>query len=257
MANKKYYWLKLQRDFFKRHDIRIIEDMPNGKDYILFYLKLLVESIDHNGELRFNETIPYDEKMLSIITNTDIDKVKTAMKVFKTLNMIEIFDDSTIYMLEVDKMLGCETPWAEKKRNYREKTRTLSLSCPTDVRQEIDIEKDIDKEKEIDTPITPKKESQVDMANRLMDGTNISNELRDAVITWIEYKVQKKSKYVEKGMTSLITKIANYEQRYGTNKVCDLIDLSMSNNWQGIVWDKLDGSNDKISNRVSEVDNWV
>ena len=26
--SKKYYWLKLQRDFFKRHDIRIIE----GKD---------------------------------------------------------------------------------------------------------------------------------------------------------------------------------------------------------------------------------
>ena len=33
MADKRYYWLKLKRDFFKRHDIRIIEDMPNGKDY--------------------------------------------------------------------------------------------------------------------------------------------------------------------------------------------------------------------------------
>ena len=44
---KKYYWLKLKRDFFKRHDIRIIEEMPNGKDYILFYNKLLLESIDH------------------------------------------------------------------------------------------------------------------------------------------------------------------------------------------------------------------
>ena len=44
---KKYYWLKLKRDFFKRHDMRIIEVMPNGKDYILFYLKMLLESIDH------------------------------------------------------------------------------------------------------------------------------------------------------------------------------------------------------------------
>ena len=24
--NKKYYWLKLKNDFFKRHDIKIIED---------------------------------------------------------------------------------------------------------------------------------------------------------------------------------------------------------------------------------------
>jgi hypothetical protein len=27
---KKYYWLKLKRDFFKRHDITVIEAMPNG-----------------------------------------------------------------------------------------------------------------------------------------------------------------------------------------------------------------------------------
>ena len=35
---EKYYWLKLDRNFFKRHDIRIIEDMPDGKEYVLFYL---------------------------------------------------------------------------------------------------------------------------------------------------------------------------------------------------------------------------
>ena len=53
MSDGKYYWLKLKRDFFKRHDIRIVEGMPNGKEYILFYLKLLCESVDHEGSLRF------------------------------------------------------------------------------------------------------------------------------------------------------------------------------------------------------------
>ena len=65
MANKKYYWLKLDRNFFKRHDIRIVETMPNGKEYVLFYMKLLVESIDHEGQLRFNEMIPYNNEMLA------------------------------------------------------------------------------------------------------------------------------------------------------------------------------------------------
>jgi predicted phage replisome organizer len=72
----KFYWLKLDKDFFKRHDIKIIEAMPNGKDYILFYLKLLCESIDHNGSLRFSENIPYNEEMLSIITNKRIVNYK-------------------------------------------------------------------------------------------------------------------------------------------------------------------------------------
>ena len=86
------------------------------------------------------------EKMLSTITNTNIDIVRTAMKVFTELNMIEILDDDTIFMTECNKMLGCETAWAEKKRLYREKQRTLSLDCPPPVRQEIEKELELDKE---------------------------------------------------------------------------------------------------------------
>ena len=156
---KKYYWLKLKKDFFKRHDIRIIEDMPNGKDYILFYLKLLVESISHEGRLRFSDTIPYNEQMLATITNTNIDIVRAAMKVFCQLQLVEVLDDETIYMTEVKNMIGCETEWAEKKRLYRQKQlliediqRTDEGHCPDVVRQE----KEIEKEKDIEIDINNK-----------------------------------------------------------------------------------------------------
>ena len=151
--DKKYYWLKLKRDFFKRHDIRIIEEMPNGKDYILFYLKLLLESIDHEGSLRFSDSIPYNEQMLSVVTNTNIDIVRSAMKMFIELKMMDILDDQTIYMTEVNKLIGCETKWAEKKRIYREKKDNVLLvssTCPNDVRQEIELEKDIEIDKELE-----------------------------------------------------------------------------------------------------------
>ena len=145
---KKFYWLKLKRNFFKRHDIRIIEEMENGKDYILFYLKMLLESIDHEGELRFSETIPYDEKMLSVITNTNIDIVRSAMKVFIGLNMIEILDDNTIYMAEVLKLTGSETASAERVRRHRDKKRLLQ--CNTD-ETKCNTEKEIEKELELKT----------------------------------------------------------------------------------------------------------
>ena len=157
--SKKYYWLKLKRDFFKRHDIRIIEEMENGKDYILFYLKMLLESIDHEGELRFSETIPYNEKMLSVITNTNIDIVRCALKVFADLKMIEIFDDSTIYMAEVKKLTGSETEFAKKKREYRQKLLELKQNeddvetKKDNVRQEIEKELEIEKDKDIDNNI--------------------------------------------------------------------------------------------------------
>jgi predicted phage replisome organizer len=163
-TGKKFYWLKLSRDFFKRHDVRIIESQENGKDYILFYLKLLVESIDHEGELRFNDTIPYDEKMLSTITNTNVDVVRQAIKLFINLKLMSIYDDKTIYMNETAKMLGYETDWAIKKRKQREQKQIenkdnvpmLSPSRPHNVRQEkekeLDIELDIEKEKDIKEP---------------------------------------------------------------------------------------------------------
>ena len=150
--SKKYYWLKLKRDFFKRHDIRIVESMPNGKDYILFYLKLLLESIDHEGTLRFSETIPYNEQMLSVVTNTNIDTVRSAMNLFIELNMMTVFDDKTIYMTEVDKLIGSETEWAKKKREQRLKkdnVPALSSNCPTEIEKEKEIHKELHKEVEV------------------------------------------------------------------------------------------------------------
>lgn len=118
---KKFYWLRLKKDFFKRHDIRIIESQENGPLYILFYLKLLVESLDHNGRLRFSDTIPYDEKMLSTITGTNIDIVRTAIRIFAELEMMSVLDDGTYHLMQVEAMTGSESKWAENKRNYRQR----------------------------------------------------------------------------------------------------------------------------------------
>lgn len=145
-TGRRYYWLKLKKDFFKRHDIRIVEGMDNGKDYILFYLKLLLESIDHDGFLRFSETVPYNDKMLAVITNTNIDIVRSAIEVFKSLGLMEILDDKTIYLNQTEQMLGYETDWAKQKREQR--TRTLSTPSPRIVHQEKEIELDIEIDKE-------------------------------------------------------------------------------------------------------------
>lgn len=162
---KKYYWLKLNRGFFKRHDITIIEALENGKDYILFYLKLLCESVDHEGNLRFSDTIPYNEKMLSTLTNTNIDIVKAAMNIFTELNMIEVLDDYTIYMTEVKKMLGASS--THRVKAFRERQKQKKLNAYSDEtlpkRQNVtEIEKDI----ELDIDSTDSKED-IDINNNI------------------------------------------------------------------------------------------
>jgi predicted phage replisome organizer len=151
MAEQKYYWLKLKRDFFKRHDIQIIESMPNGKDYVLFYLKLLAESIDHEGMLRFNDMIPYSEQMLSTITNTNVDIVRSAISLLKQLDLVDIMDDQTLFVKDTQKMLGESS--TERVRRFRERKSQGLLSCNvsetvtvTQNVTELELEKEIERD---------------------------------------------------------------------------------------------------------------
>ena len=160
---EKYYWLKLKKDFFKRHDIQIVEAMPNGKDYILFYLKLMCESVDHEGRLRFSDEIPYNETMLATITNTNVSIVRDAVKLFTELHMMEIMDDGTFFMSEVDKLIGsaANNDNANRQRRFRENHKDIPLleryesvtKCNADVTEAVTEDNEsieIEKEKEIE-----------------------------------------------------------------------------------------------------------
>ena len=198
MAERKFYWLKLQKDFFKRHDIKIIKAMPNGKDYVIFYLTLLLESLDHEGELRFSDTIPYNDEMLAIVTDTNIDIVRSAMKILTELNMVEMLDDATIYMTEVNKMLGCETKWAEKKRTYRDKTEDNVLLL-SDKSKSKSKSKSIELDKELEDK-KPARKKYGEYSHVLL-----TDEQYQKLVT--DYSADKITEYIKK--------IDEYCQQYG------------------------------------------
>ena len=243
--NKKYYWLKLKKDFFKRHDIQIIENMPNGKDYVLFYLKLLVESVDHEGGLRFNETIPYNEQMLATITNTNIDTVSNAMKLFRELGMVEILDDKTIYMNEVSKMLGAETYWAQKKREEREKKKLPKPAtpqigqCPIDVqgksnvsKQEIEIELDIEKELEKDKDKKKKKKPADANFTSLFSSYTTNQELIETLNDFVAMRIKIKEPATERAMKSILTRLNQLAQN--DEEKIQSLENAIVGNWKGV-----------------------
>lgn len=68
---------------------------------------------------------------------------------------------------------------------------------------------------------------------------NYPSELERAVTDWTNYKIEKRQGYKETGYKSLLTQIQkNYEQ-YGEQQVVNVIERSMSANYQGICWDWL------------------
>ena len=49
--SKRYFWLKLKEDFFNDEAIDWLEEQKNGKEYVLFYLKLYLKSLQNEGVL--------------------------------------------------------------------------------------------------------------------------------------------------------------------------------------------------------------
>lgn len=154
--NKKYFWLKLKNDFFDREEIKLIEAMANGKDYIIFYMKLLLKSIENDGKLYFRNTIPYSPEMLASVTSTNIDTVKVAVDLFLKLGMMEKWDDGTLFMIETQNMIGSESKWAQYKRVQRNQKKEIghcpkvSKKIPIDIEKERDI-KSLSKEDDFNT----------------------------------------------------------------------------------------------------------
>ena len=122
--SKRYYWLKLDKDFFNRPDIKIIEAQADGVLYSYFYLKLLLQSVESQGVLKYNN-IPFDVEMLSKITGTSPSVVKSAIDIFLKMNMLQILEDGSLFISEVALLLGSETEDARRKREKKKETKLI------------------------------------------------------------------------------------------------------------------------------------
>jgi len=122
-TNKEYFWLKLQKDFFKRDDVELVKEMASGKEILLLYLELLSKSLNFNGRLMINESLAYNPEVISKTTRTKIDLVRQALEKFEQLGWIEMLEDNVIFMTELPKMTGYDTKYAIEKRKYREKEK--------------------------------------------------------------------------------------------------------------------------------------
>ena len=69
----------------------------------------------------------------------------------------------------------------------------------------------------------------------IKDDSNIYKKIYE----WLGYKQERKEKYTETGLKSLLTQIEKQIEIYGEEEISNLIDECMSNNYKGIIFDKL------------------
>ena len=174
---KRFYWLKLKDNFFQEDAIEWLEEQQNGKEYVLFYLKLCLKSLRNNGVLvrKVGDIlIPYDVAKLAEITKTNPDTVVVAMEILKKIGLVDVYQNGEIYMKCLSDLVGSESASREavKKREQRKKLKeanmgdVLSPDCPTDCPTEY-RDKSIEiRDKSIDIEIDKEKEKDIRKSNR-------------------------------------------------------------------------------------------
>ena len=163
---EKYYWLKLKKGFYDRHDIKMIK-RRFGFEGVVYYQQMLLESVDHSGHLRFSDDVTYDIESLADAIDAEIVTFTKLVRVLKEKKLLEILKDGTYYLPYANKSIGSETAQAERTRAYRarlEKSPSNNIVKESnaevteeigqnDIKQkspgdtEIEIELDIDKDK--------------------------------------------------------------------------------------------------------------
>lgn len=159
--NKKYYYLKLKENFFNSDEIVLIESMQDGILYSNILLKLYLLSLKYNGFLRLNENMAYTAQMIATITRHEVGTVERALNVFMEFGLIVPAADGSIYMTNIEDMVGKSSTEADRKRLARAEVKRLngqtadkcpqnvpavSENCPPEIK--IEKESDIKKESE-------------------------------------------------------------------------------------------------------------
>lgn len=166
--NKRYYWNKLPFDFWERPTTRAILNMNNGAAIIILFQMMVKESAQRDGYLKFTDSEPYTAETLTLF-GFSLEICTSALVVLQRFNFINILDDGTIFIVDIEEFVGSKSIWAEKKKQQRDKKKpskkpekdkkgTMSPECPDNVPEmsskcptDIDIERDKEKETETDS----------------------------------------------------------------------------------------------------------
>jgi predicted phage replisome organizer len=159
MGEKKYYWLKLQNDFFSHKEIKKLRKIAGGDTYTVIYLKMLLVSLKNDGCLFYDGVEETFAEELALELDEEKDNVDVTLKFLMVHRLIEETSQNEFSLPGTINAIGAETSGNIRVKRHREKLK--SLQCNGSVtpmkrivngEKESDIDKDIDKENNMPLP---------------------------------------------------------------------------------------------------------
>lgn len=243
--NKRYFWIKVQSDFFDSDEMDWIHEQPNGAEYIYIYLRLCLLAINNGGviERRIGKyIIPYEVKKLAELVKSSIDSVGIALSLFKRIGLIEETETGALFIPGFDDMVGSETASTVRSRKSRALKKSRNnrlLQCNDSVlhcnknaaeNATTEIEKDIEIEKELDKKKKPK--TRRFSVNDAIDHLVCGEPVKEALKEWAAMRKDIKKPVSERALSMALDRL---KELCGTSEdsMVAVIHQSVFNDWQG------------------------
>lgn len=151
---KRYFWLKLHKDFFQRKEIKRLRKIAGGDTYTIIYLKMLLRSIMSDGKLYFDGLEDDFASELALDLDEKEENVQITVQYLLKSGLLEMCSDEEYYLPDAKDNTGTETAVASRVRRHREKQKALHCNADvTQMKQLCNGEKEKEKEKEKDREI--------------------------------------------------------------------------------------------------------
>ena len=135
-------WIKLSTSMFDDEKIKLIKDMPEGKDILLIWIQLLcfAGKTDNDGVFMLTNKIPYNEEMLASIFQEKVSTVRLALRTFLNLEMMEKIEGAyalpnwTKYQADVDAISRAKQRNKERQQRWRDRQKQPLLEASSSKR---------------------------------------------------------------------------------------------------------------------------
>lgn len=223
---KRYFWLKLHKDFFQRKEIKRLRKIAGGDTYTIIYLKMLLRSIMSDGKLYFDGLEDDFASELALDLDEKEENVQITVQYLLKSGLLEMCSDEEYYLPDTKDSTGCETAVASRVRKYREKQK--ALQCNTDVTKvkhlcngeiEKELEKELEKEKEL----------EINKIHCHVEHDNTSNSINE-IIEYLNSKTNKNYRSTTQKTRTLIK--ARMKEHFTIDDFKIVIDKKCSE-WMG------------------------
>lgn len=122
---KRYFWLKLMDGFFDDKSIKLLRSQKNGDKMVIVYLMMQLKALKSEGIIDYMEIMPSIEEEIAVDLGESVELVKETVELLVKMRLVEVLDDSALYMITKKELLdyGSESASAERVRKHREKKK--------------------------------------------------------------------------------------------------------------------------------------